>query len=220
MNHVPGLVLNAVMFSWFISPYLALPMVLSVIYLPDVHVGMDFDNTRDVKSLAYHEIAHASHFTYVGANYWFQLALAEALAWGWGDQNSTDGGRIAICESWAEYLAWHMFAMRFNLPFILTEVLEEIRNENENHVPIGVHWDLQDFPMDVTVACDVEEGQGWTRCDEIRDDVSNLTVAQLFQILTSDVTSPQIYRDRVISVYNQNAVLVNMLFDDYLDTQQ
>lgn len=156
----------------------------------------------------------------VGQIYWGQLALAEAMALGWGDKHSYDAGRIAICESWAEYLLWHMFAMRFNLPMIMTQFIERIRNVNVIHIPIGVHWDLQDVDDDSIDVCDVEEGQGWSRCGEIRDDVSNLTVAQLFQILTSDVTSPQIYRERVISVYNQNAVLVNTLFEDYLDTQQ
>jgi hypothetical protein len=218
-NHMAGFVLPAVMVSWFIVPYLALPITVNATFLPDVHVGIDFDNTRDVKSLAYHEIAHASHFTKVGQVYWGQLALAEAMALGWGDKHSYDAGRIAVCESWADHVQFLMESMRFNLPGLLNFQLEGLRNFNEDHVPIGLHWDLQDEINDPDPACDWIATLGSTRCGPINDNTSGLTTGQLFQILTHDVTSPIGYREKIKMVYGLNQNDIDNLFESYLDTQ-
>lgn len=80
--------------------------------------GVNFPNSDQLKSLAYHEIAHASHYSQVGSGYWVQLVIAELGASAvdvnqpHGNANSPGAGIMAICESWAEYIGGHHYVHR------------------------------------------------------------------------------------------------------------
>jgi hypothetical protein len=221
MKNYINLPLVAGMTHYFLLPWKNLTqiIILGTSLLPDVKIGIDFTDSRLLKRLAYHEIAHSSHFQNLNAPYWYALALAESLALGWGDQNSADAGRIAICESWSDHIQFLMEAMRFNDPFLLFVDLEQIRNFNEDHVPIGLHFDLQDFENDPLPACDWNFTEGSIRCGPINDNISGLSTAQLFNILTADVTNPLIYRNKLESTYGVNSTDLNNIFVNYLNTQ-
>ncbi len=210
--------------GWYTAPFIP---ILNNVYaqLPDVYIGTDqFDRPRSLtyqlKRLAYHEFAHASHFINVGWVFWRELVEAAGVTDdGAGNKNSFKAGRIAICESWAHHIEFLMTSMRFIEPDLLTDVLERRRNRNEDHIPIGVHWDVQDAAPELFAACDWDPTPGSIPCGAIRDHISGLTIAQLFNILTSDVTNPLVYRDRLKAVYNLNSQEVDNLFEDYLNTQ-
>lgn len=121
-------------------------------------------------------------------------------------------------QSWAEHVQFLMESMRFNIPELLND-LERLRNWNEDHVPIGLHWDLQDANNDPFQACDWTETPGSTRCGPINDNPSGLTTGQLFQILTHDVTSPIGYREKLKMVYGLNHDDIDNLFNSYMNTQ-
>ncbi len=61
---------------------------------------------------------------------------------------SSDAGRLAICESWAEHLE-HVYTDRayggnFSGTISWVDRLDGWRNHRPNHVPIGLHLDLLD----------------------------------------------------------------------------
>ncbi len=167
------------------------------VVLPDVNIGINFQNSDQLKLLAYHEIAHASHFTQVGGNYWEQLVLQTAFAGGHGTANTTTAtGLIEICESWAEYLA-HDYANRtyrvssFPLNPTYEEIIERTWNETQDHIPIGLHHDLVDvgepvlFPgTPITLTACNQEGGG---CGTINDNVFGFTHEQMFGCLNSSI---------------------------------
>lgn len=164
-------------------------------YLPDVYIGINFPRSDRQKSLAYHEIAHASHYAQVGFGYWLQLVTAEIFANGHGNSGSFDAGRIAVCESWADYLGGHLYTHRTyggssSLGITWATRLERTRDESTSHIPVGLYNDMADvgepfFALGIT-ACN----QDGTGCTAIPDAVSGFTNAQMFSCLTSSTTTP------------------------------
>ncbi len=61
---------------------------------------------------------------------------------------SSDAGRLAICESWAEHLEQvytdRAYGGNFSGPRSWIDRLDGWRNHRPNHVPIGLHLDLLD----------------------------------------------------------------------------
>jgi len=187
--------------------------------LPEVFVGVDFQNSDRLKELAYHEFAHASHHTNVTNAYWDKLVQAEILARGWGDEDDWEAGRIALCESWAEHIGRtfvHQMYTTQNFAgsenFYL-ERLEESRNWALNHVPIGLYHDLTDNEPDNLDACD--RGPS-TACGSIFDFVSEFNNELLFRQLDETTKSPQDLRSKLLNgappLLQTN---INNLFDSY-----
>ncbi len=171
-------------------------------YLPDVKIGIKFENSDQLKSLAYHEIAHASHYAQVGSAYWEQLVYAEIFANGHGDQYSNGADIIAVCESWAEYLGGHHYVHRSygnatSIGRTWESLVERTWNETPNHIPIGLHHDLVDIgeppldPSTMNTACNQKEAG----CAVINDDVSGFSNAQMFSCLTYSTSSIDEYQD-------------------------
>jgi len=190
---------------------------------PDVMIGTDFQTSDELKQLAYHEIAHTSHFMQVGSTYWLGLIEAEVDANGWGNENSDDAGRIAVCESWAEHIgmtyAHRRYGSNNSIPNNWEILLERTRNDSPNHIPIGLHHDLFDNTnVRDTTACDIE-GPIINQCTGVVDNVSGFTISQMFSSLTSDITTPEQYRQRLINLHlgsTSNTVQqVNELFNSY-----
>jgi hypothetical protein len=178
--------------------------ILSVV--PDVAIGCNFQNSDRQWAITQHEIAHTSHFTNVGAEYWFQLGLATITAWyvtedndPWGDETVPDAGRLAICESWASHLehvytdrAYNGFPASIGINWLMR--LDLTRNDSPNHVPIGIHLDLFDN-MEPPLSFDREGGGSGL----VVDNVTGLTNGQLFSVLDAATDDPQVYRQRIIN---------------------
>jgi hypothetical protein len=205
------------------------------LYLPDIYIGTNFNHSDEQKSLAYHEIAHASHFAQVGPYYWQLLVTAEILANGHGSSSGVnngipyDAGLIALCESWAESLGGLLYTDRTyvgnnSLPFGLTwaTILERRWNEYPGHVPIGLYNDLADVGEPtfntggvIVSACN-EYVSG---CTLIPDAVSGFTNAQMFSCLNIGTTSVSEFQSCLITNYlgttGNTAAAVNTLFASY-----
>lgn len=170
--------------------------------IPDMMLGVDDQESDELRSTIYHELAYASHFTNVGPDYWMFLATAEIAADGWGDENSQDAGRISICESWAEHIGeiyTHRRYLGNNSIFGDWERrLETTRNDTTNHIPIGLHHDLVDVAnvLDAN-ACDRTIPP---QCGLIVDNVSGFSNGQLLSVLTPQVSNIELYRDRIVDV--------------------
>ncbi|MFM9949840.1 MAG: hypothetical protein ACKV1O_18030 [Saprospiraceae bacterium] len=190
------------------------------IIAPDVMIGTGFQQSDVLKQLAYHELAHTSHFVQVGPLYWFDVIEAEVGANGWGNENSNDAGRIAVCESWAEHIGMTYAHRRypvFNSIFLGTweTRLEETRNDSPNHVPIGLHHDLVDSGLEP----ESEDVSGDAPPSTVNDQVSGFTINQMFSALTSDITTPDQYRIRLLNLHlgstSNTTQQVNDLFGSY-----
>jgi len=192
--------------SIFIGPFAPIVGVVgyavTIAALPDVCIGINFNNSDRLKWLAYHEIAHASHYTQAGHAFWRDLAASEVLANGHGDQNSTNAGLIALCESWAEHIGAsyndRTYGLNETLPLTsYQEYLEEVRNEELNHIPIGYYNDLIDGINLNEIACE-DPWPPVNDCGIIVDGVEGFTNTQMFSVLDASVRSPADFTNDLI----------------------
>ena len=188
--------------------------------LPEVFIGVNFENSDRLKELAFHELAHASHQTQVGDQFWDALVWAEILAGGWGNENSWNAGRISLCESWAQHIGLTFTHQMYQgntsfvgFPNFYREFLEGSRNEALNHVPTGLYHDLIDTEADFFDACD--RGPS-TECGPINDRVSEFNNQLLFKQLDATTTSPQELQTRLLNGASTDlqARIIN-LFESY-----
>ena len=192
--------------------------------IPDVMIGTNWNNSDELRELAFHELGHASLFPSMGTSYWQDLAIAELVAdildgHPWGVPTSQGAGRIAIVESWAEHVG-HLFAdekygVNNSIPFVTyLRRLEERRNFRANHVPIGIYLDLFDTGTE-PVSSDFLTGGSGT----VVDNVSGFTTGQIFGLFDPSVTSPAILQSRIntsLTPGSGNTVsVVNDLFSSY-----
>lgn len=218
--------------SFFAGPFAPVIAVLgwagTLIYLPDVHIGVDSRESDDLKSLAYHEFAHASHYASVGREYWRKMVTATIFANGHGTQDSGNAELIAVVESWAEYIGGHVYVDRtygsnFSTIRSWDNQLERTWNERTNHIPIGLFRDLADVGEPtigtsggITVtACNQRE----PGCTAIDDNVSGFTNAQLFSCLSPVTSTLGAYEecliDNHLSSTPANLTQLTALFDSY-----
>ena len=141
--------------------------------------------------------------------------------------NSTDAGRIALCESWAEHIemtfadktygANTWFNSSNSLYHTYIQWLENQRNEKTDHIPIGFYHDLIDGINTSETAGDGYWGNQNT--GTIDDNVSGLTNAQLFSLLDNTVTSPAAFVNKLNNsgfITGANTIVdVNDLFNSY-----
>jgi hypothetical protein len=145
--------------------------------------------------------------------YWLSLAIAEIRADGHGHANSPGAPLISLCEGWANHVGYYFQAKNYGDDFL--KVLEELRNETENHIPIGVYYDLLDTNQGspFEFVCD-EDNPG--NCGTIVDRVAGFTNAQMFSKLNASVNSVDDFKQQ-ISLGQPAATLSNIqtLFDSY-----
>ena len=206
--------------SYFAGPFGPLIAIIGASavqsYLPDVYVGIEFNNSDRLKWLAYHEIAHASHWTKAGVSFWNELVNAEVAAKGHGNAGSNNAGLISLVESWAEHIglsySHRTYETATSYYITVIERLERTRNESPNHIPIGFYHDLIDNVPDIVNACDVQGGG----CGPINDQASGFTNSQMFGLLTSGTKSPLNFKDKLIQGASPaTQTQVNNLFNSY-----
>ena len=87
--------------------------VLTIIkqFCPDITLGLDdYDDYCDIYSLAWHELAHASHFNQVGKSYWnnyiFYIVESYFTSGGdnYGDGSGSNAGYCEVGEMWGYFM--------------------------------------------------------------------------------------------------------------------
>lgn len=194
--------------------------------LPDVFIGIDFSNSDRQKRLAYHELAHASHYSQVGPIFWGGLISAEVAALGHGNQNSDNADLIALCESWAGHIGHSYTHRRYggdnSINFDWQVIEERTWNEYTNHIPVGLYNDL----IDITEATFTASGTTVSACNAyesgctmITDEVSGFTNDQMFSCLSSSTDNIVEFKNCLIANHlgsTANSVAqVNALFNSY-----
>ncbi len=205
-------------FGQLIDVFTASQLLLT--FAPDVYIPISLVNSDRLKKTAYHEIAHASHFTQVGPIYWKNLVVAEVAANGHGDVNSNDAGRIAVCESWAEHVG-HVFAdekyeitLETSINGTWLQLLDKTWNESPDHIPIGLYLDLIDTGAETN-----SFNQTSPESTMVVDNVSGFTNEQLFSSLTLSTITVDQFRIKLINNHlnstGNTIQQLNDLFNSY-----
>ncbi len=219
-NYLAGLAAaNFYASTFYLGPFAALGSALSgialIIYMPKVYVGINYPNSDQLKSLAYHELAHTSHYDQVGLGYWIGLVNESVIAGGHGDQHTADRNKLELCESWAEYLGGVTYTHRTygsNHSFPVNsfsnwhDYIEHTWNESPNHIPIGLHHDLLDIGEPVVSYNSLPP---WATTNSINDNISGVSISSMFQAMNSQTKSIQDYQDYI----RQNSLGANSIND-------
>lgn len=225
LNGTGGLTAGAIIAGLFQIPILGPPLAaLSAfisIWAPDIvyAYGQEINRPSDrVKAIFYHEYAHAAHANKAGNSFWLELVTAEVQAGGHGDQNSQNADLISLVESWAEHIGSLCAHERYGnstsyFPFTFATLLERTRNESENHVPIGLYYDLLDNDPDLSLACDIDDPN---RCGIIDDQISDVSNTVMFSKMNSSTKSVQEFIALIkAEVSPQDQQKVEDLFNSY-----
>ena len=115
---------GTVLSSDLINKYLIKYTDLIRVFLPDITLGVEGRDTyRDLYNNTCHELAHASHFTKVGIDFWnryIYYIMASYLSTSgktYGDGTGEDAGICEVGEMWAYYLESKMYKDRYGGSF-------------------------------------------------------------------------------------------------------
>lgn len=115
---------GTVLSSEKISSFLGTFASLIKIFLPDITIGTkNMDTYSRIYSSTVHELAHASHFSKVGKQYWnsyIYYIIESYLTTGgmtYGNGTGTGAGHCEIGEMWAYYLESKMYKERYGGSF-------------------------------------------------------------------------------------------------------
>lgn len=111
---------GAIVRSDYLEKYLGSFSSLIEYFLPDITIGAKGkDEYRDIYSTTCHELAHASHFSKVGTEYWnrYILYIIESFirtgGMTYGDGTASGAGYCEIGEMWAYYLESRFYKDRY-----------------------------------------------------------------------------------------------------------
>lgn len=155
--------------------------------LPDISLGIR--NSRGGQDLlAFHEFAHASHYTLVGTYWWSQLLEAEFNNTGYtinfseisfqfnadpyGDGSNPLDSYIAVAESWAEHIGRTFAGFDTEDLFL-----------NSGYIPEGIYEDLRDAMVDSGTTI-IDNVSGYTHAIMF----ANLNVSSLGQMKSQFLT--------------------------------
>lgn len=111
---------DALLSNSMISSYLGKYAVLVRHLLPDITIGTEgLEDYASIYSAVCHELAHASHFSKVGTDYWDPyinyIVQSYVLQSGmtYGDGTGEDAGLCEVGEMWGYYMQSRMFKDRY-----------------------------------------------------------------------------------------------------------
>lgn len=111
---------GAFMDNDLVTRYLGLWVGLIQIFLPDITIGTGGnENYPSIYKLVSHELAHASHFSRVGSNFWspyIQYVIQSFITKGgvaYGDGTGEDAGYCEVGEMWAYFMQASLMKDRY-----------------------------------------------------------------------------------------------------------
>jgi len=211
------------------TPIVAYGVIMAKQVVPDLIIGISQPTSDKLKFLAFHEIAHASHYQLVGSSYWAGLILSEAAAIAvdinkpHGTATSPGAGKISICESWADYIGFDYIDRTYVNNKSLRGAYQGERRwfETTNHVPSGLHWDLADDnnEIKITGATITSKNEDFSDSAVVIDNVHGFTNQMMFNSLHQYTIDIFDYKNTLISNSlnsTTNSITdVNTLFSSY-----
>lgn len=172
-------------------------------------------NTSQIKETIYHEMGHATHYMYVGNNYWTSFIDYIVSHNGYGTKTTSGSGRIAVAEGWGFYIG-KLYASQYyggigttNSNFISQNFIAqlELRKPSDTDefvywIPYGMFYDLTDTgePLSTLVI----------------DNVNAYSPGMIFTSLWSNVLSVSHFRNDLLQRSgNTQSAQVNQLVQSY-----
>lgn len=178
---------GTVLSNSYISAYLGDYALLIKYLLPDITIGTKGKTDyRSIYSTVCHELAHSSHFSKVGLDYWNKYikyifeSYLESGGMTYGDGTGDNAGHCEIGEDWAYYLESKMYKERYG----------------------GV------FPTFGT--------SYWFNPQIFRYlNERGLKTSELFSVLTSEVVSKADLKESLISAFPSRKSVIEQVFNRY-----
>jgi hypothetical protein len=187
-----------------------------------------------IKTLAYHEMSHASDYSQVGDT-WYGNFVTDELNEvqnhpgatdqynPYGDANSPDAPIIALGEAWAYHMGHFLADQRYGVnaydqieqPGLQYNPngtnhpdIDVLENFDPNYTPDPFRWIPKGLMEDLIDNTPTEA--------IVNDQVSGYSINQLFRAMQSDVTSVSQYKVRLLQLYGTaQQTQVNNLFASY-----
>ncbi len=200
--------------------------------------------SANLKSIAYHELGHTSHFAQAGCNYWqnYRAIITKELILGdfetrpYGDGTDNHAGLIAVGEMWGNHCEF-IFSNRhygngganggFGVGFTarmqgadwpnVIGGLNAYLNAIENHNP-NLTWDVHRWiPQGLPYDLSDTENDFITIGNtRPMDNVSGYSTQQCFNALLPNVRTIPSFKDRLLLQNGNNQqTQINQLFTDY-----
>lgn len=178
---------GAVVNNEYIKRFLGIYSAVIAFFAPDITIGTkNLSEYSSLYSTVCHEMAHASHFSRVGKDYWdkyimfIMKSFVTSGGMTYGTGNESDAGYCEVGEMWAYYLESMMYKERYggNVPSFGTS-----------------YW----FYPQIFRALD-ERGIG-------RSEISSL--------LTSEVTDTGSLKMKMLAAFPDKASIINQIFSRY-----
>ncbi|HRI28017.1 MAG TPA: hypothetical protein PK239_12355 [Chitinophagales bacterium] len=197
---------------------LSIPLITTYFtsFLPDVimSIGENNQESDQVKSHHYHELAHAVHYRQVGNGYWIPHIAYTIQHTGYGDGTAPNAGRVEVVETWANHIETVLADWKYGLNHSSADDIdsptasdierlrhlyalesEKFYNEFHDFIPYAIFRDLVDDnnlnPSGVEEYDDPEQG------GPVIDVCKGFTNLQLYQALTSDVQSMPQFKEKL-----------------------
>ena len=166
--------------------------ILTVVkaFCPDITLGLeDYDSYGEIYSLAWHELAHASHFSQVGKDYWNKFIYYIVITYfssdgdSYGDGSGSYAGYCEVGEMWAYFMQNWIYNDRYGGAW------QNKGSSNWFHPQIFRYLN--------------ERG---------------VTVTQIFKALTSDVTCRDELQDELKAICSDDEAICNyidQIFEQY-----
>ncbi len=200
------------------------------VFAPDIIIkAASSRGTAKIHEVTFHELTHAGHYNKVGDTFWKKYIAYICTNYingdgTYGDGTGTNAGLCALAEAWAYNMGYYLTIQEFGTgnsvmnknvfekfePKSVGDSDDDIGTESTywyGWIPAGIMNDLVDSKVD-----EIRSSRSCT----YYDNVSGYSYEELFDALDKDVTTPQKFRDRLLS---ENDDLdeddVNDLFEAY-----
>lgn len=181
MRH--GAVLDNTIVNTFLGEYASLVKF----FLPDLTIGVKgADEYREIYSSTCHELAHSSHFTQVGTDFWdkYIYYIIKSFVTGggitYGDGTEPDAGICEVGEMWAYFLESYIYKERYG----------------------------GDFPT--------FGNSYWFKPEILRDlNDKGMSCSEMFSVLDEDVVSAKSLEKALITAYPTKRSIIETAFDKY-----
>ncbi|MCB9033525.1 MAG: hypothetical protein H6553_06795 [Chitinophagales bacterium] len=185
-----------------LSPELAnlvAPIVKDI--LPDITVPYIEQQATVIKISAietiHHEFGHAIHYAKAGNDFWVPYIVYIFANGGYGYQSLPNSGIIALSEGWAEDFSYLSLYETYQKENYLINAEKE--NTTSGYwIIYGLYYDLFD-----------------NATNETFDNVSNISIKQVYQLLSTDVNTPVLLKNKLKTNYPTQATAIEQLFNHH-----
>ncbi|GHE37130.1 hypothetical protein [Sphingobacterium griseoflavum] len=193
--------------------------------LPDIVIGTSGKNTSEIYAMVFHEAAHYSHKAKVSNAYWANVqyqAMFDKTNGTYGDGSPAYATYTGVAEAWSYFIEYQLMYQTF--PSSTSATIPNIRDGRYNRnmtayygdpstipgsasdaasfarwIPSGLFRDLMDSDNN---ALQLRSGTSYSSIvDSGTDRVSGFTYKQLYDLLTPDVTSMTVLRQKIVAQY-------------------